>query len=93
MHSASKEFHMIDDVVMRAEQRACCRDVQVVRGANGWTDHKLVRAKLMVDQSKAHRVEKRMMPFPTNFQQQIVEMSTGGYHLERELQLRPSLQY
>lgn len=73
---------MIDDVVMKAKQRACCRDVQVMRGANGWTDHKLVRAKLMVNLSRTHRVEKRMMPFffflSTSFQQQIVEMSGGG---------------
>ena len=39
---------MIDFVVMRAEQRVVCRDVQVMRGANCWTDHKLVRAKLKV---------------------------------------------
>ena len=39
---------MIDFVVMRAEQRVVCRDVQVMMGANCWTDHKLVRAKLKV---------------------------------------------
>ena len=65
---------MIDDVVMTAEQRACCRDVQVMRGDNGWTDHKLVRAKFMVDLSIAHRAEKRMMPFSVH------KLSTTKYH-------------
>ena len=68
MHPATKEFHMIDYVVMRAKQTACCIVVQVMRGANCWTDHKkLVRAKLMVDLSRAHRAEKMMMPFFFSF--------------------------
>ena len=48
MHTATKMCHMIDFVVMRAEQRVVCRDVHVMRGANCWTDRKLVRAKLKV---------------------------------------------
>ena len=28
---------MIDFIVMRAEQRVVCKDVQVMRGANCWT--------------------------------------------------------
>lgn len=31
MHPATKHFHMIDFVVMRANQKVCCRDVQVMR--------------------------------------------------------------
>ena len=46
-HPATKKCHMINFVMMRAEQRVVCRDVQVMRGANCWTDHKLVRAKLL----------------------------------------------
>ena len=43
-HPATKKCHMIDFVVMRAGQRIHCRDVHVMRGANCWTDHRLVRA-------------------------------------------------
>ena len=43
---------MIDLVVFRATQRFYCRDVQVMRGATCWTDHKLVRAKLRTDLPK-----------------------------------------
>ena len=43
MNPATKRCHMIDFVVMRAEQRVVCRDVQVMRGTNCWTDHLLAR--------------------------------------------------
>ena len=46
IHPATKLFHMIDFVVMRTKQRVCCRDAQVMRGANCWTGHKLVRANV-----------------------------------------------
>ena len=40
MHPATKQVHMIDLVVMKMSQRMYCRDVQVMRGASCWTDHK-----------------------------------------------------
>ena len=45
-HPATKQMHMIDYVVMRAEQREFCTDVQVMRGASCRSDHRMVRAKL-----------------------------------------------
>ena len=43
---ATKESHMIDYVIMRADQRVLCVDVQVMRGPNCWSDHSMVRAKV-----------------------------------------------
>ena len=64
MHPATKQFHMIDLIVMRAKQRVCCGDVQVTRGANYWRDHKLVRAKLRITLPHVcSKGEKRMQPF------------------------------
>ena len=40
---------MIDLVVLWAKQRMCFTDVQVMRAANCWSDHKLVRAKLQLE--------------------------------------------
>ena len=63
-HPATKVSHMIDLVVMRAGQRMCCRDVQVMRGANCWTDHNLVRAKLRLKLPCVQgRREKKVLPF------------------------------
>ena len=45
-HPATKQCSMIDFVMLRSAQRRHCLDVQVMRGATCWTDHKLVRAKL-----------------------------------------------
>lgn len=47
-HPATKKCHTIDFVMMRASQRIHCRDVQVMRGASCWTDHRLVRSKLNI---------------------------------------------
>lgn len=45
-HPASKIAHMIDYVIMRSNHRGLCTDVQVMRGAECWSDHQMVRAKL-----------------------------------------------
>jgi len=37
---------MVNLVMVRIDQRMYCKDVLVVRGANCWTNHQLVRAKL-----------------------------------------------
>ena len=64
VHPATKQFHMTDLIAMRAKQRVCCGDVQVMRGANCWTDHKLVRAKLRIAQPHVRgRGGKRILPF------------------------------
>ena len=46
MHSAMKKHHMIDFVIMRARQCMFCTDIQVMRGANYWSDRRMVRTKL-----------------------------------------------
>ena len=45
-HPATKKCNMIDFVVVRSAQCHHCLDVQVIRGATFWTDHKLVKVKL-----------------------------------------------
>ena len=47
-HPATKQMHIIDYVVMRAEQWVFCTDVQVMRGASCWSGHQMVRANLRV---------------------------------------------
>ena len=47
-HPGSKKWHCIDYVIMRKNQRRLCNDVFVMRSAECWTDHKLLKAKLML---------------------------------------------
>ena len=45
-HPGTKRSHMIDYVIMRSSQRVLCTDVQVMRGANCWTDHQMIRVRI-----------------------------------------------
>ena len=54
---------MIDYVVMRASQQMYCTDAQVMRGANCWTDHQMVRAKVCVYIAHSGSKMKRSIPF------------------------------
>ena len=40
---------------MHQSQRKFCRDVSVIRRADCWTDHKLLRAKVGLERSKLRR--------------------------------------
>ena len=90
LHPATKKEHMLDLIVMRAAQRACCRDVRVMRGANCWTDHKMVRVKLSLKlPSISTRKDNKSIPFAVH------ELSTKRRRdeymdcLEKSLQNRP----
>ena len=41
----------------------CCLDVQVMRGANCWTDHRMVRTKLRLLCSWSGDIQKQLLPF------------------------------
>lgn len=84
-----KRSHMIDLLVMRVAQRVCCRDVQVMRGANCWTDHKLVRAKLVVNLQHMHKRERRMLPFSVHQLSTSARRDEYRCHLEKVLQDQP----
>ena len=57
VHPATKCCHIIDFIVMRTSQR------RVMRGANRWTDHYLVRGILRMMHSLIAGVKKRPLPF------------------------------
>ena len=89
-HPATKKCHMIEFVVMRAEQRVVGRDVQVMRGANCWTDHKLVRAKLKVTvPHSAKREEKISLPFAIHKLKTPAKRDEYCEVLEQHLLARP----
>ena len=46
MHPRSKQWHLLDYIIVRKRDRQDLRLVSVCRSAECWTDHRLVRAKL-----------------------------------------------
>ena len=46
MHPGSKEWHLIDYVLIRKRDMRDICSVRAMRGADCWTDHRLVRAKV-----------------------------------------------
>ena len=60
---ATRVFHAIDLIVMREKQRVLCRDVQVMRGSNCWTEHKMVRVKLRIELPHAYSLEEGAVAF------------------------------
>ena len=90
MYPATKQFHMIDLIMMRAKQRVCCGDVQVMKGANCWTNHKLVRAKLRLTLPHVcGKREKRMQPFSAHKRSAPGKRDECSSHLEMALQEEP----
>ena len=61
-HPATKQSHMIDFVVMRAAQRFFYTDVQVMRGANCWLDHAMVRTKVMIHFPRLKKAPANTLP-------------------------------
>lgn len=47
-HPAAKETHMIDYTIIRTMHRRFCSDEEVMRGANCWSDHCMVRMKIKI---------------------------------------------
>ena len=56
-HPGSKLWHCIDRIVMRQPQRRFRHDVSVLRRADCWTDHRLLRAKLFL--ANAHHAPRQ----------------------------------
>ena len=54
-HPGTRDWHCIDYVLMRQNQKKLCIDAQVMRGAECWSDHKMLRAKLAVASSHLPR--------------------------------------
>lgn len=46
MHPRSKHWHLLDYVIVRKRDLSEVLITRVMRGAQGWTDHRLVRSKL-----------------------------------------------
>ena len=62
MHPRSKNWHMLDYVIVRKRDREDLRLVRVCRSAECWTDHRLVRAKFRVRVRPKQRMANAKVP-------------------------------
>ena len=102
-HPAMKQSHMIDYVVMQAEQRVSCTDVQVMRGANCWTDHYMVRARVRIELPCQQKKRPSALPFAVhtlcsvekrctyqqNLDQQLYDMNSHTTQIDRQNTMEP----
>ena len=68
-HPGCKQWHCIDYIIMRQKQRSWCCDVSVLRSADCWTDHKLLRAQMRLQFLPGGRIptsERNMTSVPYN---------------------------
>ena len=54
MHPRSKHWHMIDFIITRASDKSDIHSTRVMRGANCWTDHQMLRSKVAFALRKKH---------------------------------------
>ena len=47
LHPGTRCGSMIDFVLVQSSDSQCCLDTQMMRGTSCWSDHYLVRAKLL----------------------------------------------
>ena len=50
--SSNKKWHIIDYILTRMDQRRHCINASVVKAANCWTDHSMVRTVIRLDKQR-----------------------------------------
>ena len=76
MHPRSKHWHLLDYVIVRKRDLSEINITRVLRGAQGWTDHRLVRSKLRL-QLKAPRRCSRKIPTKLNYAKLVGNKELG----------------
>ena len=56
-HPKSTKWHCIDYVIMRKGYKRKCLDVSVICGADCNTDHKMLRAKLVIGRKSTYKMK------------------------------------
>ena len=56
MHPRSKQWHLIDYIITRQRDLKDVHVTESMRGADCWTDHRLVRARVSLTTQRPHRI-------------------------------------
>jgi len=62
-HPGSKRWYCINYILMPQTQRKYCHNVSVMRKANCWTDHELLRANIVLQVINSNRQSSRKYRF------------------------------
>ena len=66
MHPRSKHWHMIDFIITRCRDKMDIHSTRVMRGANWWTDHQMLRSKLAFRIRQKHNRQGTSKPTKLN---------------------------
>ena len=75
MHPRSKHWHMIDFVITRCRDKMDIDSTRVMRGANCWTDHQMLRSKVAFRIRQKHNRQGTSKPTKLN----IAKLSTTSH--------------
>jgi hypothetical protein len=66
MHPRSKHWHLIDFIITRSSDKSDIHSTRVMRGANCWTDHQMLRSKVAFAIRKKHKKQGPSKPIKLN---------------------------
>ena len=89
METCSNEAITHDYVVMRAEQRVSCADVQVMRGANCCSDHYTVRVRVKIELPRQQKKRPSALPFAVHTLRSVEKRCTYQQNLDQQLCEQP----
>ena len=75
MHPRSKHWHMIDFIISRCRDKMDIHSTRVMRGANCWTDHQMLRSKVAFRIRQKHNRQGTSKPTKLN----IAKLSTTSH--------------
>ena len=88
MHPRSKHWHMIDFIIIRQRDISDVKVTRAMRGAECWTDHRLVRAILSIHIPPPHRNQPKTVRASYN----VARLKDPTYLLKFQQQLDEKLQ-
>ena len=75
MHPRSRHWHMIDFIITRCRDKMDIHNTRVMRGANCWTDHQMLRSKVAFRIRQKHNRQGTSKPTKLN----IAKLSTTSH--------------
>ena len=87
MHPRSKHWHMIDFIITRCRDKMDIHSTRVMRGANCWTDHQMLRSKVAFRIRQKHNRQGTSKPTNLN----IAKLSTTSHRESFEQEMDSAL--